>query len=288
MTVKATEFTRKLSFTLSGNRKVMDMKKVVISVLLIYALLIGGCFLSNSNKAYWGYDVEADGVTYFVNPYLGFTSIKRIDDELNTEKNIHIKDEVGGYPVTDIGLSLYLSHKSYLDLSYRKTEKIYFPWSIDHYQSNINFGTVGNEIELKYIISASNIYVFYDDLPYENDFVVTMPMYNKVLRGDRVAERDIKDADLEKFLPANIAFLFNYEESPNKDYFFVDLLEESAKITKPPYDPKREGYTFEGWYKEPECLNKWNFDTDEVIITFDGEGNRIYEEIKLYAKWEQR
>lgn len=43
---------------------------------------------------------------------------------------------------------------------------------------------------------------------------------------------------------------------------------------KPKEDPKRDGYTFGGWYKESTCENAWNFETDVV------EG-----EVILYAKW---
>ena len=66
----------------------------------------------------------------------------------------------------------------------------------------------------------------------------------------------------------------------------MDLLESAGKLTKPPYDPKREGYNFAGWYIDPECTDKWNFENDVVTINFDEEGNRIYEEFCLYAKWE--
>ena len=87
------------------------------------------------------------------------------------------------------------------------------------------------------------------------------------------------------YILANIAYIFNYEDNPNEGYFFIDLIEETGKLTKPPYDPKREGYTFDGWYKDEGCTEEWSFEEDEVIISFDEEGNRIYEEIKLYAKW---
>lgn len=32
-----------------------------------------------------------------------------------------------------------------------------------------------------------------------------------------------------------------------------------GKITPPP-NPTKEGYIFDGWYKEPECVNEWNFE----------------------------
>ncbi len=46
-----------------------------------------------------------------------------------------------------------------------------------------------------------------------------------------------------------------------------------GKITKPS-DPTDQDYTFAGWYKEAECINAWNFETDTVT-----------EATTLYAKW---
>ncbi len=43
-----------------------------------------------------------------------------------------------------------------------------------------------------------------------------------------------------------------------------------------PANPTRDGYTFEGWYKEDTFVNLFNFDTE--VITAD---------ITLYAKWEE-
>lgn len=46
-----------------------------------------------------------------------------------------------------------------------------------------------------------------------------------------------------------------------------------ATITRPE-DPGEEGYRFAGWYKDPECTQMWDFETD--IVQSD---------ITLYAKW---
>jgi uncharacterized repeat protein (TIGR02543 family) len=46
-------------------------------------------------------------------------------------------------------------------------------------------------------------------------------------------------------------------------------------VTAPDTDPTREYFEFDGWYKEADCLNIWDFDTDTVTA-----------DITLYAKWE--
>jgi len=48
----------------------------------------------------------------------------------------------------------------------------------------------------------------------------------------------------------------------------------NSKITPPIVPPERDGYGFAGWYREPECITKWNFAQD--IVT---------DNITLYAFW---
>ncbi len=52
---------------------------------------------------------------------------------------------------------------------------------------------------------------------------------------------------------------------------------EKDKTVSKPADPTRSGYTFDAWYKESACTNKWDFSTDTVT------GN-----ITLYAKWTEK
>lgn len=44
-----------------------------------------------------------------------------------------------------------------------------------------------------------------------------------------------------------------------------------------PEDPEREGYIFDGWYKEKTYNNSWNFNTDKIV-----------DDTVLYAKWAKR
>ncbi len=85
---------------------------------------------------------------------------------------------------------------------------------------------------------------------------------------------------------ANTSYMFNYEGSPNEGYFFINDFERGGEIEDTPYEPTREGYTFGGWYKEPECKNAWDFGADTLPeAEYDEEGVLIFKETQLYAKW---
>ena len=62
-------------------------------------------------------------------------------------------------------------------------------------------------------------------------------------------------------IPANVEFMYNYENSPNEGYYWIDDIDDGEKVEIIPPKPEREGYTFGGWYCEPECENEWSFDT---------------------------
>ena len=55
--------------------------------------------------------------------------------------------------------------------------------------------------------------------------------------------------------------------------YTVTSANSAAKIAAPA-DPVRTGYTFTGWYKDPACMNKWDFDTDTITAN-----------MYIYAKW---
>lgn len=77
-------------------------------------------------------------------------------------------------------------------------------------------------------------------------------------------------------LKANVSYYLNYAEN---NYYYIDYYENDEKILYIPPAPQRTGYSFGGWFKESDCVNQWNFDTDTVQITEEKQ------EVKLYAKW---
>ena len=96
---------------------------------------------------------------------------------------------------------------------------------------------------------------------------------------------------------ANVSYLYNYENAPNINYYWIDDYDYGEKIEFIPPTPTREGYEFGGWYKESECINAWDFNVDTLpevkYVDFvpqhqekhEKDNKTLYQETKLYAKW---
>lgn len=100
---------------------------------------------------------------------------------------------------------------------------------------------------------------------------------------------------------ANVTYYSNYGDN---NIYWIDDYDEESLITYIPENPVREGYEFDGWYKEAECINKWDFESDIVpgknyyknmnyfvsinnTYQFYQMSNYDYVETKLYAKWNE-
>lgn len=91
------------------------------------------------------------------------------------------------------------------------------------------------------------------------------------------------------FYIANVSYLYNYDDAPNDNYYWVDTYNEENIQFIPP-DPVRDGYVFGGWHINSECTEKWNFTEDitpkEILIKqYENSPYNTYSGIYLYAKW---
>lgn len=118
----------------------------------------------------------------------------------------------------------------------------------------------------------------------------------KKLMNNTLEFSDFKE---DRIILANVSYMYNYEGAQDDGYYWVDSYDNSVIDFIPP-EPQREGYIFGGWYKEAECVNAWDFETDktgrELLIddeTLPYSDNTPvkppqYDEndgIRLYAKW---
>jgi len=245
------------------------MKTKILILFLTLAIVFGmtGCFKLPENK------IVVGDFVYYDDYYKGYTFYTVADHAIDKEI-FYIPDEVEGQPLKVLGMS-NIALSGFMTFGQcTNLKKVYFPWSIEESARRVNWPARTAEESRPNIVISASTSVFIPYASYPNHYVI--PHYSFI-------EWQCQESKQE--YPANVAFMFNYKENPNQGYFFVDLIETTCTITPPPYNPKREGYTFAGWYKEPECITPWNFDTDVITIEFDEEGNRIYEEVCLYAKW---
>ena len=200
-------------------------------------------------------------------------------------------------------------------IDYGSAKKIYYPFSIAFMidfvstreiyitstQSVVSYSMLGayDQRDVESGIELEEIYLTskrYNELKQE---VVNKNDINLKYLGKKFLEYNIFEGYLEIRLygtevnfaivkVANTSYIFNYEGAPNNGYFFINNFEDGALIENTPYVPLREGYTFAGWYKEEACINKCDFDIDVYEEQYDENGQLIFNELKLYAKWVEK
>ncbi|MDI6453584.1 InlB B-repeat-containing protein [Peloplasma aerotolerans] len=77
-------------------------------------------------------------------------------------------------------------------------------------------------------------------------------------------------------LSSEVGIYYTVSFNPNGGTTVSPINVEEDKLLTEPSTPSKEGYTFEGWFKDIELTQAWNFTTDFVI-----------ENMTLYAKWEE-
>lgn len=202
--------------------------------------------------------------------------------------------------VTDVGYSLNVGYK----------EKVYFPFGHRGYSGKMHFcnGDVDEEFYAKsteyylddilnhtrpwgvghlikkYYMTRSLFNILNQELA---SYQAEYPLITFIVENSYTVVAEKKEAK-SLLYAANTSYMFNYEGEPNEGYFFINDFERGGLIENTPYEPRREGYTFAGWYKEPACVNAWDFTKDTLPeAEYDEEGNLLFVETKLYAKWDK-
>lgn len=81
------------------------------------------------------------------------------------------------------------------------------------------------------------------------------------------------------FIEPDLNGFSNYEGSGNGGIHFVDDLDEGETLVVIPPEPIREGYRFQGWYRDEACTEPFDLTT---YVRKDTDGI-----LSLYAGWEQ-
>lgn len=234
------------------------MKKILVSMfLLVFCLCLVGCS-EEPKKSY-----EDEYFTYSKNEYLNddLIYLTGLTEKGKEQEVLFIPSEYNGNKVIIKSNSLITTLVSF---DSEKLKKIYISEGITGCG---NLNVVNGYIEI--IILSNNI----ESIPDRGQVFVTSEAFER--------------KNSKFIMPANVSYNFNYEEAPNSGYYWIDDYDDEL-IDYIPVDPIREGYEFAGWYKEPECINEWDFYNDIVPAkVYNSDNEYQYQETILYAKWEK-
>ena len=244
-------------------------KAWMVLILMVMAL-ISGVFSGCSRDEDWGYftvEFHNDRQTAYIT---GLTELGQ------QQRFLVIPEEIDGAHVSTMGKKPLLQMWSSLgaaDICSEKLEKVYFTSSV-----RIVAGSFRNSPNLTKVFSINGKFINGISSPVKDYYSCL------VYLGESHRVQDSMGR-------ANVSYFYNYETEENYGYYWIDDWDYGSKIEFIPPEPEREGYTFGGWYKEPECINGWNFETDvlpeeRIETNEDGKEEVVYQETKLYAKWE--
>ena len=248
---------------MKGIKKLLTIGFAVL-LMLGMSISLSGCIL----KKYDTYDSEY--FIYQVSRENGEAYIVGLTDLGKEQEYLIIPETIDGKKVNCISqvvFDVYRTKRKYgniEDINYKSKnlKKVFIVSDIRIVNAWVSSGLILSE-EVFYIANA--------DVEFTNGY------YRTSLKGDTA---------WHSLTAANISYDYNYENSPNDGYYWIDNYSYGEKIEYIPEQPIRDGYTFGGWYKESECINAWNFETDTLPqAQYDEQEREIYQETKLYAKW---
>ena len=245
--------------------------KFKTSFSLLFSLLI----LSSCHKPFFEPEILTDGYfSYivvnerFVRYYEDHISIAVVGISAKGEDQnvLYIPEEISGYPVEYISLR---SPSTFMD-SYHtfapseSLEKLYIP------------GTVKSVEQFGDQIRKVDVFLLHEEYTEDLHKAIHGAAYH--IGNERVFVHsnlyESLEGEKEACRPANVSYHLNYETEDKKTLYSLDNYS-SGEALIAPEAPSRYNYDFDGWYKEAECINKWDFENDCYSDY----------EVKLYAKW---
>lgn len=257
------------------------MKKLLYKVPLLLCCLIMLCSMSGCALLPESILPEYDGeyFRYAVRTEKGKKKGYLIGlTELGTEQTeLILPQEIDDVPIIGIGYKRKSALTSSGWLGSDNLKKLYIPFSLQDWEMQDYKAHFKNA----YIIRLYDMEYNFDDA----GNIISYPVYKQIINQDI----SYSPSNQRKTLLANVSYMYNYEFAENEGYYWVDSYDNETISFIPP-EPERENYTFAGWYKEPECINAWDFETDttgeEIELRSDNfDGYDANDITFLYAKW---
>lgn len=246
------------------------MNRKNIFKLITYALFLFSCFIMPACEGTPVYEqTMKDNNGVWECQYILYSktecAVGGWTDEYNLQHDylsyVFLPSHINGVKVVEVGYHLGLLGEEKVYHGHARGDKIFLPYTIKMLRiTNDNNYMIPNQ-QVQGLASGQN----YVPKIYFNDYRAQFPV--------------------SLIECANVVYDINYLNEEYK-YHSVDYYEYGNLIEIIPPNPERIGYTFSGWYKEPECITKWNFETDTLPeLILDDEGNKVFQETALYAKW---
>lgn len=248
------------------------MKKVLsVFIVLLFSIFITSCA---SKDDPFRSVVSGD----FVYSKVGVSdpehnvAIIGLSDEGKMKETIVFPTTIDGYIVSEIGTQLIKRPSG--SIVFTNAKNIYFP--------AINFRTY-NEFQYDenviFNIYIGNRYADSDIFSLTKKYANSKIFVKKEYYDD---EERLGYLDRYNYVPANVVY---YLSDNTNDGFFIDDVDGTIVNVVPP-NPYKEGYEFVGWYKDLDGIEPWDFENDIIPKKiYDGDGNYIFIETKIYAKW---
>ncbi len=272
------------------------MKKIISLILIMFSILMITSCASESDLNL----IISGDLNYMISEE-NTAIIMGLSKEGKTKKAVTIPAYIDGYKVSGVGYECTYKFLTPLDMPPQVFlgDKRLFESDVLEYvyiESPVRFNNIIQFLLCPFLRKI--IYEGKEPLLSPDEQSNEFPYFNKYISHSRFIlcnllndGEEIKNNGLYK--EANVVYKLNYETT-GRDFY--DLDSTLGSLIKP-QDPTREGYTFKGWYTEPECINEWDFENDEVtkyseyieINEEDGETKKYSVIVKtyLYAKWEE-
>lgn len=261
-------------------------KKIVVMLagaVALASVVFSGCFLYNEEaylpeyeSEYYRYAVrtmeDGEKEAYLV----GFT-------ELGLEqKYLILPEEFDGIELAGLGYShkLNYGYKHMGNIAHFNLERLYL--TFERTKENWRTNYVGGKLVKCSVVEICPSGIYF---PCEG-YILSYHLLKDYL--DDLKELNKPEEHMTRV--ANVSYMYNYDGAENEGYYWADSYDQTTIDFIPP-EPKREGYTFGGWYKEAECINEWNFETETLGEEIWVNTKLEYEEYKkeditwLYAQW---
>ena len=267
----------------------MKKIKLCLGLLLIclFTLTLSSCFgygdvYKTKSSGYFRYQVDKETNEAML---VGLTK------KGEQQETIIIPSVIDGYKLTTIGYPVIVppgkTIQYEIDMKSDKLKELYIPSSVTKFamKSGYFYENLSN-LEIVYWGNINKQSILYISNPNE-DFKLYIS-HNHIKLNQNRYENEYNSNGKKDYSYLTIANVVYYLNDDTEDSYFVDDCD-NEKIVNIPTDPIRDGYKFMGWYKEKECINKWDFENDIVPTKqYDENNEYIFIETSLYAKWESK